>query len=286
MASVATLLLAGTCLGHDFWIRPSTMRPARDTVIGATLLVGDHFPGDPYPRKESGIESFTVTGPDGQSAPVVGREAKSPAGLMRFGSDGLWVVAYRGKRNHVELESAKFEGYLKDKGLEKVSESRAKAGESEKPGREVFSRCAKSLVIVGEPDQASSRGGFDRVIGQRLELVPRTDPTLVSAGGSVSVKLLFEGKPLSGALVIARCEQDDTVHASGRTDADGAVTLEVARGGVWMVTAVEMVRLTSPLPAPEAEADWESLWASLTFATADAGASVALADVKPGVPAK
>lgn len=281
MAAVcATLLLAGTCLGHDFWIRPTTMRPARDALIGATLLVGDHFPGEAYPRKESGIESFTATGPDGKSTPVVGREAKSPAGLFRCTSDGLWTLAYRGKRNHVELEPAKFEAYLKEKGLEKVSEVRVKAGQSDKPGREVFSRCAKSIVRVGDAAPGAP-SGFDRIIGQRLELVAQADPTAISAPGSLGVTLLFEGKPLAGALVIARCEQDDTLHASGRTGEDGAVTLAIARAGVWMVTAVEMVKAP-----PEAEADWESLWASLTFATADAGAAAAAPEVKPGVPAK
>jgi uncharacterized GH25 family protein len=49
---------------------------------------------------------------------------------------------------------------------------------------------------------------------------------------------------------------------SARTDKAGRVSLALPRGGVWLVKAVHMV----PAPA-DSGADWESLWASLTFET-------------------
>jgi hypothetical protein len=48
---------------------------------------------------------------------------------------------------------------------------------------------------------------------------------------------------------------------TARTDGRGRATLKLDRPGFWLVKAVHMI----PAPA-DAGADWESFWASLTFA--------------------
>ncbi len=48
---------------------------------------------------------------------------------------------------------------------------------------------------------------------------------------------------------------------AARTDVHGRVRLPLGGAGVWMVKAVHMI----PAP-PGSGADWESFWASLTFA--------------------
>src|SRR5207249_7443329 len=58
----------------------------------------------------------------------------------------------------IELEPEKFESYLKDEGLERVVKIRSDRKETLKPGREVFSRCAKTLLKVG----AGAADGQDR----------------------------------------------------------------------------------------------------------------------------
>ena len=74
------------------------------------------------------------------------------------------------------------------------------------------------------------------------------------------MRLLLDGAALSGALVVARPKADPAADRRARTDAEGRVTLELDRPGPWLVTSVHM------LAAPkETGADWESLWASLTF---------------------
>ena len=45
-----------------------------------------------------------------------------------------------------------------------------------------------------------------------------------------------------------------------RSDKSGRVTLNLPKNGVWMIKSVQMV----PAPAGT-DADWESMWASLTF---------------------
>ena len=133
---------------------------------------------------------------------------------------------------------------------------RAKRGQSAAGAKEVFSRCAKSLLAVG----GGSGAGWDRVFGERLELVAEKDPYTLTGGGELPVRLLYEGKPLAGVLVVALQRDRAGAKVSARTDAKGHVRLKLDRAGLWLVKAVHM----SPAPA-ETGADWESFWASLTF---------------------
>ena len=49
---------------------------------------------------------------------------------------------------------------------------------------------------------------------------------------------------------------------SQRTNADGRVLVPLDRPGEWLVKAVHIIET----PADDTVADWESFWASLTFA--------------------
>ncbi|HEX5719080.1 MAG TPA: DUF4198 domain-containing protein, partial [Thermoanaerobaculia bacterium] len=99
--------------------------------------------------------------------------------------------------------------------------------------------------------------GYDRELGLELELIPERDPYALKPGEALPVRLLYRGKPLDGALVVAIAPPDARV--SART-AGGRVSLALDRPGLWLIKAVHMI------PAPEGSgAEWESLWASLTF---------------------
>ena len=121
--------------------------------------------------------------------------------------------------------------------------------------KEIYSRCAKSLLSVGP-----SGDGFDRVLGLELELVPEKNPYALKPGESLPVRLLHRGKPLAGALVVAISKASPEDRIAIRSDGGGRAELRLDRPGLWMVKAVHMI----PAPAGSA-ADWESLWASLTF---------------------
>jgi uncharacterized GH25 family protein len=250
------LVFSGPALfAHDFWIEPSSFHPAAGAELSVSLRVGEHFRGDPVPRDEQRIVRFVLASAAGET-PIGGLPATDPAGLVRVSSPGFAVMAYRSNRSPILLEATKFEKYLVDEGLDRVLEARAARGERGAPGKEVYSRCAKSLVAVGATGQA----GFDRVLGLTLELVADASPLKARPGGKMPFRILYEGKPLAGALVKAIALDDPDNTLAARSDAQGRVTFVLARKGVWLVKAVHMV----PAP-PETRADWESLWASLTF---------------------
>lgn len=255
VSTLCALLIAAPALAHDFWIEPTTFRPQVGETVGLVLKVGQNFRGDPVPRMSESIEKFVLVSRAGEKA-VEGVPGRDPAGIARISEPGYLVVGYRSRPRPIELPPEKFEQYLKEEGLEKVIAAREARGDSQKPSREIYSRCAKTLL---DADGAGSNG-YDRTIGMRLELVAEKSPKELGGGRSMPMRLLFEGKPLAGALVVAIHREDPEKRLSARTTASGRVTLDLAPAGVWLVKAVHMV------PAlPSSGADWESLWASLTF---------------------
>src|SRR5262249_5169631 len=134
------------------------------------------------------------------------------------------------------------------------------------PGRERYARFAKTWIGGAHPERASAGQGLP------LEIVLLTDP---EAGPTLEIQVLYQGKPLAHALVRAwardlagpsvpfdAAARDSVAPVEQRrTGCDGRTTLDVHRDGEWLVNVVHMVRSEEP-----SEADWQSLWASFTFA--------------------
>jgi uncharacterized GH25 family protein len=250
--------LTAAASAHDFWIEPSTYSARAGEPIRIHLRVGESFKGDPVARNDARIEEFIALGPSGRRD-VIGRDGMDPAGLVRIDEPGVWLIGYRSKPSPLELAAPAFEQYLREEGLERIIDERKTRNESAARGRERFSRSVKSLLHVG----SSSASGYDRVLGLTLELVPQADPQSVP-GGRLPVRLLHDGKPLQGALVVAirrtpgvRGEGEVTLRS--RTDAEGRIEVPVT-SGEWLLKAVHMERA-----AAATGADWESVWTALTF---------------------
>ncbi|MDQ6891668.1 MAG: DUF4198 domain-containing protein [Acidobacteriota bacterium] len=255
-SALAFLLAAETAAAHDFWIEPSTFRPAPGEEFTVALRVGEHFRGEPVPRDERRIKKFFLVANLGES-PIPGLPGSDPAGFAKSDGPGVIAIGYRSDRSPVMLEAAKFEKYLTDEGLEAVIAERARRKESEKPGREVFSRSVKSIVISG------TRGrDFDRTLGLDLEILVKSDPAAWRPDGKPPMRfqVLSDGKPLAGALVKAISRDDPEKTVTARSGRSGEISLVLPRKGVWLVEAVRMTRAPK-----DVDADWESVWASVTF---------------------
>ena len=251
----AALASCAPVFAHDFWIEPSSFHPPAGSELAVSLRVGEHFRGDPVPRADPRIVKFVLSSASGET-PIGGLPATDPAGLVMVPSPGLFLIGYRSQRTPITLEPEKFEKYLADEGLDHVLSARKSRGEQGKAGLEVYSRCAKSLIAVG----GTGKAGFDQALGFTLEILAESNPLKLSAGQTMRVRVLHEGKPLAGSLVKAIALEDPDNTLTARSGKDGRVSLQLPRKGVWLIKVVHMV------PAPkETGADWESLWASLTF---------------------
>src|SRR5262245_3684654 len=258
-------LAAAPALAHEFWIAPSTYRACSGDTVAVRVYVGTGFRGEIKPYAPSRAVRFTLR--TTREFDLTRAAQNGDLVMARFvaAEGGGALIAYQSNFADIELPAAEFDRYLELEGLESVRAARAKLP-SPPPGRERYARCPKSWV--GGTDSAR----VTRAVGLAYELVPLADP---SRGATVAVRALFRGRPLAGALVRAwnrplRAGAHPTDAAArdsvppvteARTDAHGIATLRLDAPGEWLVSSVHMIP-----SGDREEADWESYWASLTFA--------------------
>ncbi|MCG6871591.1 MAG: DUF4198 domain-containing protein [Gammaproteobacteria bacterium] len=253
-ALLVALLVCQTCSAHEFWIEPSSYRPAPGDTLSLRLLVGVGVVGDALANIPEWYTRFEARGPEGPGK-VEGDLGDEPAGRLRISAAGTWLVGYQSTIRRAEIPVAKFNTYLHDAGLDRIAKLRAERGHQQRVGREAYTRFAKTLVHTPgapfNPEMAGARFGFE------LEIVPLADPRALEDGG-LPVQLLFRGAPLAGALVIA-LQKDRKDRIEQRTDQQGRAVLALDGPGPWLLNAVHMLEVEGTL------ADWESYWASLTL---------------------
>jgi uncharacterized GH25 family protein len=265
--AIVTLCLLGVSAtqAHEFWLMPQSFNVPSPQQVQLELRVGAGWPGETLGRNPDYIERFGLIDFDGERR-VGGQPGGDPAGTVTARKPGAAWAVFRSKRSAITLEAAKFESYLREEGLESIIEARRLNGTSQAPSRELYSRCAKAFLQVGAVGKTSP-AHLKRNTGLSLELIPQTDPQQLRGGGPFTVQLLYLNRPLRGALVKAlpktAAGEGKAAPIAGRTDEQGRVSLPLPHGGVWLINAVHMVAA-----APQLNADWESLWSSLTFEVA------------------
>jgi uncharacterized GH25 family protein len=256
LVRVTTALLATvTALhAHDFWLEPSATSARKGDSIEVGLRLFDAGKIDVVKRKNERITRFVVVDTEGERE-LAGDDGANPAASFDARVDGASVLAYRSERSRITLEPEKFAAYLEEIGAEHVAKERAERGETDRPAREVYSRSAKALVLIG-----GSSAGFDRRVGLTLEIVPVTDPCAWTPGQSFTVQLLRDGEPVVDQSIGVHRLDGTVPSRATRTDEDGRATFEMPTAGRWMIHATSIARADAA-----ADAEWESIWASLTF---------------------
>jgi uncharacterized GH25 family protein len=127
-------------------------------------------------------------------------------------------------------------------------------------GFERYSRAAKSLVLVG----ARNSSGCERItrpLGLRLEIVPQVSPYEVPRPAQFPVQVLYEGRPLAGALVkVMNLDWDLDVADQRRTNVVGVAGFAMPKTGRWLISVIWTERLTNAT-----DADYETSFSSFTF---------------------
>lgn len=251
---LATTLGARHACAHDFWIEPTNFRPGVGSGVTVPIYVGQDFKGESVIYLPDLFERYVYVAPKGEK-PVPGLPGDD-AGRIPAVEAGLTVVGYRSIRDRVAFDTPEeFATYLEKEGMERILVSEKRRADR-RPISEIYSRAAKSLIYAGPVRE----GPADRPLGFRMELIAERNPYALRPGESFPVRLVYENRPLEGALVVAFTKDRPLEKLRARTDKQGRVRFVLDKPGVWLVTSVHMV------PAPSrSEADWESIWASLTF---------------------
>lgn len=238
---VLLMFAASPARAHDFWIEPSSYRPAAGELVKLRLKVGDRFDGDPLRRDPTHVGRFFAV-QSGTTSDVPGREGSDPAGLVRIQAEGAVVIGYEGQPRTANLSPRRFARYVEEEGLENRVEAQARSV------RDVYSRSAKTIL-------GDWRTSLDaqRPIGLPLELVPVGD-----SGDRQAFTLLLNGDPLPDATVFAIPQGRPDAQQRALTGEDGIARFSVAPdAGPWLIKAVHISRTGAR--------EYRSIWASLTL---------------------
>jgi uncharacterized GH25 family protein len=257
--------VASRAWSHEFWLSPSRYRAAARDTVEISAFIGTGFRGDLKPYAATRVLHFQLR--MAQVVDVAHLARNGDAIMARFVAPdaGGALAAYEGNFADIELPAEEFDRYLRLEGLDEPLQARA-AVATPQIGRERYARCGKTWIAGRDP------GRLFAPVGLTFELVPIADP---SRSDTIAVRALFRGKPLAGTLVrawrrpLARTGRPfdpakrDSVPpvAEVRTNADGLATIPARGAGEWLLSTVHMIP-----SADVKEADWESYWASLTFA--------------------
>jgi uncharacterized GH25 family protein len=244
---------ASNAQAHEFWMIPHDAQSQTDAKVLFELRIGSGLPGKQTVRIPGLIADFTASDSEGKYV-VSGHDNSLVIGHIKPRVSGATLVSLRTNPAQITLSATEFEEYLREEGLEKVIRQRKEDGDSAQPGSELYSRCAKTIVLVDGKSE-----GFDKAAGMPLELLPLTEPLHYQPGESYRLRLVRDGKPLVGAQVKALLQGKKNWFLKAVTDANGEVAIALPESGVWLFSSEDMVPSQSP------DAEWESLWASVTM---------------------
>lgn len=230
LALPLALVLSTAARAHDLWLSPS---PG-----GVAVQFGHvHEPELPNADKLVHLSALTGAGTTRLSARPEGTVLTA---ALPAGADGALVSAAYDNGFWVRLRE----------GGERNADRRSVPDAQRSQWSMKF---AKAVIGPGAP--------WERVLGQTLEIVPLEAPG--AAAGAIRVRVLFEGRAVAGAEVVATSGEAPETRVT--TDAQGAARVPLAQGGRQILAVSHRVR---PSRTPDL-ADADAYSATLAFSTAE-----------------
>ena len=261
VALAAVTLASVPLAAHDFWLQPLRFWTAPGTPMPMTFLVGHGAARQRSSIAKDRFGVFRAVGPQGvrdhKSELTIGRAADV---APRFAQPGTYVVAFSTSNVTSDLPARRFNDYATVEGLTLVLKQRAASNSSAKPGRELYSRRGKALIQVG-PIGRLPQPYVTAPIGLGLEIVPLLNPYALGNSLTLPVRVLYQGRPLAGALVkLNNLAADAEPVEKHLTDSTGQTSFTARRSGNWQLNVV----WSQPLPK-NPQAEFLTTFSSLSF---------------------
>ena len=256
---LAALTISPILLAHEFWLMPSRFKVKVNENFNLTFYVGEDFMGEIWKNRIGRTLKLThYSGKTMKDLTPRAIQNDSSDLVLSFGKTGTHLLTMESKNSFIALDAEKFNAYLKDDGINNIYELRKTKGELNKPSKERYRRCVKTLIQVGDKTDKT----FVKNTGMPLEIIPLQNPYTLKMGDKMTVKVLFEGKPLRNSMVVTwnKTATVKTRKQDFRTDAEGKMTFPLDQMGQWMVSTVHMIEVEN-----DAEANYQSYWGNLTF---------------------
>lgn len=253
-----------TATAHEFWLAPIRFVVAPGSRVYLGRWVGPDFAGKRWPGNSQRVEHLLHFEPGGQRTDLTAAatQADSLQTTVVLERAGTHLLALGTTDAFISMSGPEFTAYLRQEGLEDVLYLRTRRKQQDKPAKEAYRRCAKTLLQAGAVSKTDTT--WRTRVGHPLEIVPEQNPYTLPVGGSLTVRVFDAGVPANRQLVQAWVRPLDgspTQKLQLHTNINGRVLLRLSKPATVLLAAVRMV----PHPVP-ATADWQSTWASLTFA--------------------
>lgn len=260
-APLILALFATPAAAHDFWLQPQDFSPAVGAAVGITFQIGH---GVDRQRWGNGLERIIILQSffPGQQKDLRGsvRETTQQDFAAVLAPAGVHAVVMQSTPAFSELPALRFNDYAKTEGLVPIAAARQREGTTGKPGRELYTRRAKTLLQAG-PAGTGNQAMATRPIGLKLEIIPERNPYALGTSRRLPVRVVYRGRNLANATVkFTDLDQDSKPLATAITDRNGRASFTIPTTGKYLLNVVWSERLVG-----DSRADFDTTFSSLTF---------------------
>jgi len=243
LALAAGLILPVNTQAHMLWLLVNKEAPKVGETVQVEIGWGHKFPKD-EDIKEERLGAVKAIGPDGEELKL--KKISTTQYELAPPKSGVYILCAQVRPDFLTKTKDGFK-------------LQSKKGVAEVVNCFRFDMAAKTLLNVGRQEH-----GFERRAQSSLEIMPLKNPRTLKKGAVLSVKVMFQGKPLAGVEVkVAHEKPADPVKplvSLGKTDEKGEIQVTVDRPGRWLLLASHK----TPYENPE-ECDENFYTASLTW---------------------
>ena len=270
-----TIIVVTAVSAHTMFLKLDSFFLEPNSTGMVALLNGDFDLSENVITRDRMLD-VSVVGPGGTTHPPESAWTDSAVfhwspdsvdtAILEFetGGPGTYLIGVSTAARVFDLTAEEFNEYLVHDGIVDAIAQREAAGKTDDEATERYSKHVKAVVQVG----GARSGEWSHELGYPVEFIPLRNPYELGAGDELQVRFLRAGQPVGNQLVYASYDEHHGHDAAGehveavttRTNADGVATIPLNGTGRWYVRTIHMVETTD-----EADVDYESNWATLTF---------------------
>ncbi len=247
---------------HEFWLEAPEYQVQPGAELTTNIKNGQIFEGTNLAYFSNRTDRFDLTF-EGNTVPIQSRMGDSPALQTKAPPrDGLLIVSHEASPSSLTYKDWEtFVGFTEHKDFKNAVAEHLAAGYPQDKVRERYTRHSKALVAIGDGH------GSDMDLGLEAELTALTNPYDPDFDGNMTVALTYQGEPRQDVQIEVYEKSPDieptvTIY---RSDEAGHLTFPVTAGMTYLVDSV-VLRPAADVGETPKSPQWESLWASLTFA--------------------
>lgn len=219
-------LMLQTSWAHDYWIMPETFQPKQNSIVEVSFTSSHkYFENDEIPDITK-FRLLLIT-PHGQEIPL---------SYSRVDHKAAWAaVPISGEGTYLICAVTTVPNYF------------TKTTDGWKPGRKSefqnavqsgrYVKSVKTFLTVDKPSNS-----YKKPLGHPIEIVPRENPSNLKAGQTLSVLVMYQGKPARDVPVFGIYEgykpkdhSDQPVKT--KTDGNGIAQIKLNHPGKWVIYA-------------------------------------------------